>query len=300
MPKDTVMDMPKPEDTKNVSTKKRDPATVIPEQQGVFDELMKVISIFQASEGELRPHGIVTGPSGSGKSHLVALACQLLKVGFLEVNAAQITSEGISGNSLSRALEPLRDMQQQLVVCFVDEFDKLFVSGNSNTQTTAANTSDVQNEFLKVLESDHTSVIGQYGHFDSVKVSNVLFLFAGAFNGEPEISIEKLRSFGIKTEFLGRVGLVYNCVKPSLESLMNILEQSRTLHMYLELTLDSDKDHAMKTIGDALARCYDNNTLGVRMIDSLIHTYFIKGGKIPHEIEEKVTFQKKINLMGTF
>ena len=32
----------------------------------------------------------------------------------------------------------------------------------------------------------------------------------GAFNGEEDIDIDRLREIGLKTEFLGRVGIVFN------------------------------------------------------------------------------------------
>ena len=46
---------------------------------------------------------------------------------FMEINGAQLTKEGTSGNSLSKALTPLLEMSEKLVICFVDEFDKLFI-----------------------------------------------------------------------------------------------------------------------------------------------------------------------------
>ena len=65
-------------------------------------------------------------------------------------------------------------------------------------------------EFLKVLESRNTSVFGDYGKYVDIKIDHILFIFAGAFNGQENLSLDELRSFGIKTEFLGRVGLIYN------------------------------------------------------------------------------------------
>lgn len=74
------------------------------------------------------------------------------ELSFLEVNAAQITKEGISGNSLSKILSPLVNYSHTPIVVFVDEFDKLFINGNTNSQLANESTASVQNEFLKLLE----------------------------------------------------------------------------------------------------------------------------------------------------
>ena len=149
-----------------------------PEQQKCVKELSRLFEIFQSSEAEIRPHFILTGPSGSGKSHSIKMLAEKYDLNFLEINAAQLTKEGTSGNSLSKAMAPLMNMQQQLTVCFVDEFDKLFISGNSNGDIAHETTLGVQNEFLKVLESDTASVFGDYGKYVNIGVSNVLFVFA--------------------------------------------------------------------------------------------------------------------------
>lgn len=188
---------------------------------------------------------------------------------------------------------PLRNEQHHLTICFVDEFDKLFISGNSNSGGSNESTAGIQNEFLKVLEGDMASVADDYGKFTPVDISKVLFVFAGAFNGEPEISIDKLRDFGIKTEFLGRVGLVFNCVKPSLESLLMILRDCNLLHAYLEVFDEVKAEVPIAEIGRVLEETYENNTLGVRGIQTLIHQYFIKGGLEKEEVK-KTTFTKKL------
>ena len=72
----------------------------------------------------------------------------------------------------------------KLTVVFVDEFDKLFISGNSNDSAAHETTTGVQNEFLKVLEGGTASVFGDYGKYVPVQMNKVMFVFAGAFNGE--------------------------------------------------------------------------------------------------------------------
>ena len=263
-------------------------------QDSLVKEINRIFKIFKASECHLRPHFILTGESGSGKSFTIKQLCEANQLSFIEVNAAQLTREGTSGNSLSKALSPLMQVGNKPTIVFVDEFDKLFISGNSNGQLANEATTCVQNEFLKVLESETTSVFGDYGKYVSAPTNKVLFVFAGAFNNEPDITIDRLRDFGVKTEFLGRVGLVYNTKPLTLDDLYQILEGSETLNKYLSLFENIDRKKAVESIKQHLKRSFENNTLGARTINTLIHQYFIKGGKLEEKVADSVTFTKKL------
>ncbi len=215
---------------------------------------------------------------------------------YIEVNAAQLTKEGTSGNSLSKALAPLAQCANRLTICFVDEFDKLFISGNSNSQLAHETTNGVQNEFLKVLESNHTSVYGDYGKYIDVASDKVLFIFAGAFNGEEDLTVDRLRDFGIKTEFLGRVGLVYNLQRLTLEELGNILNKSKLLETYLSLYDNVKREDVVSSVMSVVTENYEKNTLGARLLTTLLNKYFIEGGVLVSDDAKTVTFQKKLSL----
>lgn len=264
-------------------------------QDQLITEVGRILEVFKASNGVIRPHFILTGPSGSGKSLTIQTMALVHSLGFLEINAAQLTKEGTSGNSLSKALSPLLQYTGKLTIVFVDEYDKLFISGNSNDSCAHESTTGVQNEFLKVLESDTASVFGDYGKYVNASCKNVLFVFAGAFNGEENLTLDRLRTIGLKTEFLGRVGLVYNTKALSLEDLFSIVDKSDLLDNYLKL-FDSDKEQAVYTIKAAIQKNYEMNTLGARLINTLIHQYFIKGGRLLEEEIKEITFQKKLSL----
>ena len=44
---------------------------MIKEQEQLIKETSHIVEIFKASEDEIQPHFVVTGPSGSGKSHTI-------------------------------------------------------------------------------------------------------------------------------------------------------------------------------------------------------------------------------------
>ncbi len=264
-------------------------------QDQLIHEISRILEIFKTSSCAIRPHFILTGPSGSGKSFTIQTLTKKLELGFLEINAAQLTKEGASGNSLSKALSPLLQLGGKPCVVFVDEFDKLFISGNSNDSCAHESTTGVQNEFLKVLESDTASVFGDYGKYINAPTKNVLFIFAGAFNGEEGIDLDRLREIGLKTEFLGRVGLVYNTKPLTIDDLFAIVDQSTLLQMYCKLFKDADLDTATTEIKAFLKRNHEMNTLGARLVNTLIHQYFIKGKLIEEEVAD-IAFQKQLTL----
>ena len=265
-------------------------------QEALITEIDRIFEIFVSSECEVRPHFILTGPSGSGKSLTIRTLAEKHEMGFIEANAAQLTKEGMSGNSLSKALGPLAQMQNRPSVVFVDEFDKLFISGNSNDSHAHESTTGVQNEFLKVLESDTAAIYGDYGKYINVPSKNAMFVFAGAFNGEQDITLDRLREIGLKTEFLGRVGLVYNTKPLSLEDMYQIIEQSSLLDKYCKLFEDSDRETVVLKLKGYIKTNYEMNTLGARLINTLIHQYFIQGGKLGTREVKEIAFQKKLKL----
>jgi ATP-dependent protease Clp ATPase subunit len=272
---------------------------MVPEQQKVKEDVQRVIEIFKSSEAAIRPHFILTGPSGCGKSHIINEVAKEADINYFEINAAQLTKEGTSGNSLSKALTPLVHNGAQLTICFVDEFDKLFISGNSNGDLAHETTNGVQNEFLKIVEGDTTSVFGDYGKYVEVPVDNVLFIFAGAFNGEANLTIDRLRDFGIKTEFLGRVGLIYNLEKLSLKSMFKALQNSAILSHYLELFPEVDREKAEKEIMTEVAKVHTKNTLGIRLLNTFINQYFINDGKIDLGEAKKTSFQSTLSFKAS-
>lgn len=241
------------------------------EQSITAEAIRSIFSIFVQSEGKIKPHSIITGKSGTGKSFIVSSLAQEFQLNIINVNAAQITKEGISGNSLSKVLTPLRDAMGKPTIVFVDEFDKWFINSTGNRD---AESVSMQNEFLKLLEGSTTEVFGDYGKYVSVSLENVLFVFAGAFNGETITSLSQLAKLGVRNEFLGRASLVFHTPELSVDSLKSFLDSSKLLVEY-DLHFPGKKRKAVKDIKAVIEREHKQNVLGVRWIDSLIHRYYL-------------------------
>ena len=137
-------------------------------------------------------------------------------------------------------------------------------------------------------------MFGDYGKYVSVPMDKTLFVFAGAFNGIEDIDLDKLRDFGLKTEFIGRVGLIFNLAKPTLESMHKLLHSSRLLETYLKVFPKAKRDDALEKIGAAIDENYEKNTLGVRLINTMLHKYFINGGKLTDKVIKESSFQKTL------
>lgn len=245
----------------------------IDEQATVVAQVGTIMDYFQKSECEIRPHFFMTGPTGSGKSYTISCLAEARKMQFLEINAAQLTREGISGNSLSKALSPLRSMADVPTVVFVDEFDKLFNTHGSADESRLG----VQDEFLKVVESQYIQVFGGYGKYNRVNAQNLLFVFAGVFGdtGKGEFKMDDLRELGVRSEFLGRVGLCVSTQSITLDTLLKHVGEADLLNQYLKLHPNLKKASVVKKIQAVIAAKENATAAGFRQINTAIHQHFM-------------------------
>lgn len=241
------------------------------EQELVINQIYEVFSIFIQSNCKIRPHFFLTGPSGSGKSYLINQIAKENNIAFLEINAAQLTAEGLSGNSLSKAMRPLRLNWNIPNIIFIDEFDKLFQRNGEESQNFR---SDVQDEFLRVLEGEYCSIFTDYGKYEQIKVNNSLFIFAGAFSNQQVTTFKHLKDMGIRNEFIGRVPLIYYTTPISLDSMINHIPNMDLFINYMKIC-PVQKIKAIKEISAILTQEYEYSNIGIRLIESVIHRYFI-------------------------
>lgn len=251
---------------------------LFPQQEKLANDLINLLSIFTESEAKIRPHFHLTGPSGSGKSYLLKQICEAMKVPMIEVNAAGITAEGLSGNSLSKAIRKLREHWNEPNVIFVDEFDKLFQRNGSSTEDFR---SGVQDEFLTCLESKYASVFTDYGKYEPTVIENSLFVFAGAYSNQRINTLKALRDAGMRTEFVGRVPLVFESLEVPLHELKKYIPEVALFKEYRKLFKEGrDSQHVAKII-QIMNEQDKESKIGIRLMNSAIHQHFL-GQKDDH------------------
>lgn len=246
---------------------------LFPSQETFSKQLKHLLDVFVKSEGQIRPHFHITGPSGSGKSFLVNQQAKALALPVIEVNAAGLTAEGLSGNSLSKALRKLREHWNQPNIVFVDEFDKLF---QRNGETTEGFRSMVQDEFLTALESKHTSIFTDYGKYEPIIIENTLFIFAGAYSNQSITTIGQLKEAGLRTEFVGRVPLVISTKEVPLAEIKKYIKDITLFKQYCSVFPETNVSLAIKAISAILAKQQKETPIGIRLLNSAIHQYFMK------------------------
>jgi ATP-dependent protease Clp ATPase subunit len=247
---------------------------LFPSQIRINKQISHLLNVFTRSEAKIRPHFHLTGPSGSGKSFLVNQIAIEMKIPFMEVNAAGLTTEGLSGNSLSKALRKLREHWNQPNIIFVDEFDKLF---QRNGETTEGFRSAVQDEFLTALESKYTSVFTDYGKYEPVVINQSLFIFAGAFSNQKITTMSELKDAGLRTEFIGRVPLVFSTEEVPTEELRQFIKEISLFREYMKMYPDTKIQRAVGEITNMLVEQQKVLPIGIRLLNSCIHQYFMKG-----------------------
>lgn len=246
---------------------------IFPSQEKLYRQLSHVLKVFTDSEAAIRPHFHLTGPSGSGKSYLMKMAAEEFKIPFIEVNAAGLTTEGLSGNSLSKALRKLREHWNEPNIIFVDEFDKLF---QRNGETTESFRSAVQDEFLTSLESKYTSVFTDYGKYEPIVVENSLFMFAGAYSNLKIENLAQLKEAGLRTEFVGRVPLVFSTQEVSQGELEAVIPSVELFKQYRKLFSKTKVAADVAGIVKLLKQQSREMNIGIRLLNSCIHQHFMR------------------------
>jgi ATP-dependent protease Clp ATPase subunit len=246
---------------------------IFPQQEHLVRQISHLLNVFTISEANIRPHFHLTGSSGSGKSFLIAELTEMAKLPFIEVNAAQLTAEGLSGNSLSKALRKLREHWNVPNVVFVDEFDKLF---QRNGETTENFRSIVQDEFLTAMESKYTSIFTDYGKYEPVRIDNSLFIFAGAYSNQKIESLADLRGIGMRTEFVGRVPLVLCAQDVPIQELVKHITKVDLYQQYMKLYPNLVERKVVREITLMLKEQSKEIPIGIRLLNTVIHQYFLK------------------------
>lgn len=145
---------------------------------------------------------LLMGPSGTGKTEIARVVSKILKVPFLMSDASNLTASGYIGGSAEDIIRELYIASNYNVkaaekaIVFVDEIDKLAQFSNGNANNSRVKSSDVQREFLKILEGKEVHLKfpeGDKVRYVTIDTSNILFICAGAFVGMEEIIKKRMK-----------------------------------------------------------------------------------------------------------
>lgn len=159
--------------------------------------------------------GLITGPTGCGKTYLIKHLAKKINVPMLYVNAKDLTNTGYVGRSLASILkEQIRAAESKAAVnftragdreayfnkavcraiVFIDEFDKLVTGLTSDGWSTS-----LQNSLLAPLEGSGVLDNSRDGEV-VIETSKMMFILGGSFTYLMEAHSKDQKSYGFKKE----------------------------------------------------------------------------------------------------
>lgn len=170
-----------------------------------------------------RSHTLLLGPTGAGKSYLVAALREAVDVPVVSIDATTLTEAGYHGRDVDAMFDDLlreagldRSRAESGIV-FIDEFDKLRAAPAGERDIRGLG---VQYSLLKILDGDLRQVssvrtsrlqAASVGSSQQLDTRRLLFIFAGAFSAFPELmtceqcSPRALAKVGFLEELVARI-----------------------------------------------------------------------------------------------
>ena len=250
------------------------------------------------------PSWVLTAPSGCGKTEVYRVTKDFchdygIKIPVLQVDLSQITEAGFQGkeaNSIIQSLALEDSVLDGIGICFLDEADKKFSpSHNSDGEDINAKT---QSNLLTMIEGSVENIPLKNGGARRMDSNQTMFVLMGAFQDlrnskqkriqttdrgigficrdvEPstedvfygDITLEDMIEFGMLEEIAGRMQMVVNFHKLSIEDMTDlILSKIHILEKELQISIVFDDN----TINSLLDISYTN--LGVRHVTNCLRT----------------------------
>lgn len=194
---------------------------------------------------------LVMGPTGVGKTLVFETLSKILGLPILVTSTSGMSQVGYKGGDLTDILSQYivkygKDSNMDKGIIILDEFDKLAYKGE---ESGSVSTMGIQNELLKIIEGNTYNVkIGQNTYiFDT---NNITFVCCGAFQELYEVKktpeksrigfgtipsekvdesmSDKLVSYGLKREIVGRLPIVLQFNALTKDNLKDIILNSKT------------------------------------------------------------------------
>jgi len=234
---------------------------------------------------ELKSSSIMLiGPTGSGKTFMIQKLSEFLDIEFIKIDASSLVPEGIVGIAVGDIIRMINDKiedskNRKFCIVYFDEIDKLLLNQNGTYSK------EIISQLLKLIEGesandDEDLIIG--GVRLRVDISNILFIFSGAFqkiyDKTDKISVESLYKENVAKEFLGRMGSIIFLDKLNENDYFNILKNSSDspLKEFIKkVEFHGDKVKIDDDTIKEIAKMSVKKSLGVNF-KSIVWRYFIQ------------------------
>lgn len=194
---------------------------------------------------------LIIGPTGVGKTAIFKKIKEILNIPLVIFPIPGLSQSGYVGRSVDEILKQIfiesnenLDLAENSIV-ILDEIDKIAKNTNGSGEVA---TIAVQNELLKIIEGCQRFVESTNPHDPSftIDTTNIIFVGTGAFQElfekEPtslgfvesttkypkkkEINTDRLMTYGLKRELLGRLPIIVELNKLDKEALKDIILNS--------------------------------------------------------------------------
>ncbi|MFM8173215.1 MAG: AAA family ATPase [Pirellulaceae bacterium] len=173
---------------------------------------------------KIRFHGLLIGPTGSGKTLLMKTITDFLGVPVGITSAAGLVEAGYRGNSVENVIRSLVDAanrdprRAETGIAFVDEIDKIRRCTLSDRDVSGEG---VQNALLTMMDGRLSDGVDG-NNFPTVDTSRMLFVMAGAFVGLEEIVSKRLQFQSKRFGFSEAMAARKAAVDPSTDLLDHV------------------------------------------------------------------------------
>lgn len=240
--------------------------------------IRKALIMFKTMQGAkcVKPHMLISGPSGGGKSYSIQTLCTELELNLIQINTPMLVKRGLTVDVL---LQPALRRPHEHWVVFIDEFDKQLLSGSTDTMVS---------EVLTLLETGSALEAPQYGDYNQSNVPNMLFVFGGAFDNK-EVTYFDLLNMGVPREFLGRVTQHVHLPIPTNEEIIASIRTNRDLLNATKIHFNQSKDKclfnakSLKELREGVESEIikfletNDNPLGFRIINKITYDLLLQG-----------------------